>query len=289
MAFKRTANSKGEIFITDTAQKISQAFDKKYDVRNTFTFRIMSNIQGEGEEAVRAAVLLAMKKAGAKSANIKVRFTMPYAEEHLDDLTEIAKTIQLENEARIQQVRESLSDEEKKMGRVIAYQNYAHMLIKDILPSTVSDTNIQTAMKNTGTWYTPEGAVFNLKLDFVGLTDYNAGLDLEKQITVTNSEGKVSTAFRAITEVGGMKSCPVTINNKNEMADMLYSIITTYDKTFKDIDGANMDQLLNSLKKFTNEYRQHDNETLIDTKLSEEEKAQAQEWCLKAIDWMSNM
>lgn len=286
MANKKIRNSKGEVFETDVAARMSQEFDREYDVRNTFTFRMICNMTGCRDDAVRTAIMLAMKRAGSNSSNVKIRFTMEFAVEHMDEIIALAKTVQLENEARILEVRKKLSTNEQKNGKRIALQNYALMILRSNVTSTVSDDNLNLALKKTGNWYTPDSAVFNLKLDFAGVTSESSGLNLEKEIDVTDSDGMSGSAFRVITEVGGMKSCPVSNSNKNEMSDMLFDILKAYAECFKDVKGSDMDKLLEALKNFVGKYRTHDNTGLIDTRLTEEEKKKAKLWAESAHTWL---
>lgn len=288
MANKKVRNSQGEQYETNTAERISNEFDKVFDVRDTFTLRIMCNMQGCKDDSVKSAIMLALKQSGSSSANVKVRFTRDFALEHFDEIYQVAKEIQLENEARIYEVRSHLSSDEQENGKKIAFQNYALMLLKSMVPSTVSEDNFNLALRNTGSWYTPDNAVFNLKLDFVGLSQIKSGLNLEKEISVTDSSGDEKSAFRVITEVGGMRSCPISDSNKNHMADMLYDILVSYDLHFKNTVGSDMNQLLNSLKTFCREYRKHDNKELMDTRLSDDDKKKAENWAKDAYEWLVN-
>lgn len=288
MANKKIINSVGESYETDVAERMSSQFDKKYDVRDTFTLRMLSGIRGKSDDAVRQAVMMAMKKARATSANVKVRFTRPYAEEHMEELVELAKLIQLEDEARILEMRTKLSEEDQKNGKIIAFQNYAMMVMKSHLSSSVKDDTMSTALRATGNWYTPNTSVFTLTLDFAGLTPEKFGYNLEKEISVIDSNGVESTAYRIITEVGGAKSCPVNEANKDAMVDMLYAILKLYDDHFKTVDGSDMDQVLNALKNYVRDYRIHSNTELVDTKLTDSEKKEAEEWAIRAEAWIQN-
>lgn len=287
MAKKIIRNSQGEEFKTQTSERISTEFDRTHDVRDTFTFRMINNIKGIKDDTVRLAIAMVLKRAGASSSNIKIRFTQSFANAHFEDFVSLAKTVQLENEARIIEVREGLSEADKKNGKRIAYQNYALMLLKSMVVSTVSEENLNLALSNTGSWFTPDSAVFTLKLDFAGVTPEKSGLRLEKEIEVTDSNGVSDTAYRIITEVGGMKSCPVTAANKDKMADMLFDILKLYDESFKDVKGDKMDDLLEALKKYVAAYRKHDNKELEDTRLSTKEKADAKAWAEKARLWLA--
>lgn len=288
MAKKRIVNSLGNVFTTDVAERISNQFDHAHDIRDTFTFRIMCGITGKSDDTVRAAIMLAMKKANSKKSNVKVRFTQEFANDHMEEFLQLAKTVQLENEARILEIRESLNDEDKANGRRIAFQNYANMIARGYLASSVKDSTIAAGLRATGDWYVPETAVFTLDLDFAGITEKNSGLNLEKQIEITSSDGTKYDAYRVITTVAGSKSCPVTVSNKDKMADMLYDIMIAYDRVFKNVDGADMEQLFEALKEFVSEYRIHSNTELVDTRLTEEEKKAAEEWANKAVNWLRN-
>lgn len=287
MAKKIIRNSKGEEFKTLTSERISMEFDKTNDVRDTFTFRMINNIRGIKDDTVRLAIAMALKKAGSSSSNIKIRFTQSFADQHFEELVTLAKTVQLENEARIKEVREGLSETDKKNGKKIAYQNYTLMLLKSMVVSTVSEENLNLALSNTGNWFTPDSAVFTLKLDFAGVTPERSGLKLEKEIEVTDSNGVSDVAYRIITEIGGMRSCPVTAANKDKMADMLFDILKLYDDTFKDVKGNDMNALLTALKAYVAAYRKHDNTELEDTRLSSKEKADAKAWADKARLWLA--
>lgn len=287
MAKKMIRNSKGEEFKTQTSERISTEFDKTHDVRDTFTFRMINNIKGIKDDTVRLALMMVLKKAGTTSSNIKIRFTQGFADQHFEEFVTLAKDVQKENEARIKEVREGLSETDKKNGKRIAFQNYALMQLKSMVVSTVSEENLNLALSNTGSWFTPDSAVFTLKLDFAGVTPEKSGLRLEKQIEVTDSNGISDTAYRIITEVGGMKSCPVTAANKDKMADMLYDILKLYDECFKDVKGDDMNALLEALKKYVAAYRVHDNAELEDTRLSSKEKADAKAWADKARLWLA--
>lgn len=288
MAKKRIVNSLGSVFTTDVAERISNQFDHAHDIRDTFTFRIMCGITGKSDDTVRAAIMLAMKKANSKKSNVKVRFTQDFASDHMEEFLQLAKTVQLENEARILEIRESLSEEDKANGRKIAFQNYANMIARGYLASSVKDTTIAAGLRATGDWYIPETAVFTLDLDFAGITEKNSGLNLEKQIEITSSDGTKYDAYRVITTVAGSKSCPVTVSNKDKMADMLYDIMMAYDRVFKNVDGADMEQLFEALKEFVSEYRVHSNTELVDTRLTEEEKKAAEDWANRAVNWLRN-
>lgn len=286
MAKKRIVNSLGSVFTTDVAERISNQFDSEHDIRDTFTFRIMCGIAGKSDDTVRAAIMLAMKKANSKKSNVKVRFTQEFASNRAEEFLKLAKTVQLENEARILEIRNSLSEEDKANGKKIAFQNYANMIAKGYLSSSVKDTTIAAGLRATGDWYVPDTAVFTLDLDFAGISEKNSGLNLEKQIEITSSDGTKYEAYRIITTVAGSKSCPVTVSNKDQMADMLYDIMTIYDRIFRNVDGSDMDQLFEALENFVAEYRVHSNTELVDTRLTEEEKKAAEEWANKAINWL---
>lgn len=288
MAKKRIVNSLGSVFTTDVAERISNQFDHAHDIRDTFTFRIMCGITGKSDDTVRAAIMLAMKKANSKKSNVKVRFTQDFASDRMEEFLQLAKTVQLENEARILEIRESLSEEDKANGRKIAFQNYANMIARGYLSSSVKDTTIAAGLRATGDWYIPETAVFTLDLDFAGITEKNSGLNLEKQIEITSSDGTKYDAYRVITTVAGSKSCPVTVSNKDKMADMLYDIMMAYDRVFKNVDGADMEQLFEALKEFVSEYRIHSNTELVDTRLTDEEKKAAEDWANRAVNWLRN-
>lgn len=287
MANKKIVTSNKGSFETNVADRMSTQFDQKHDVKDTFTLRIMSSMRGKSDDAVRAAIMLAMKKSNSKSANVKVRFTQEYAQEHMEELLALAKLIQLENEARIYEMRNYLSEEAKASGKKIAMQNYAHMTARSRCSSSVKDDTLNLALRSTGSWYIPETAVFHLGLDFVGLSSDKSGFNIEKKIDVTDSNGDDSEAYRVITEVGGAKSCPITETNKDAMADMLYDILVAYDTAFKNVDGSDMSQLLQGLTDFVKWYRVHSNSALVDTSLSQSEKAEAEAWADRAIKWIA--
>lgn len=259
-----------------TLETRSQEFDKSYDVRETSTIKFNVNIRTKSI-SIRRAWNMILKKHSLKNGSFTVRFTTEFAQGYSDTLFELAQLLDLESQARVNELREELNEEEKAVGTQLAIQNLARRLLTEKY-KTASPETIESMLSEHKDYFVPDNAAFDLYVSFTGTsaTQYGYG-KVEKKVTAYDEKGNTFDMYRIITQAAGIKSCPVTAATQQKMEEILDEVFGLFEKHFASVKGNDMPGTLDALEKFVHEFRKHNNTDIYEYGLSESEQKKAKE------------
>lgn len=231
------------------AERLSKLFDQFYGAADSISIKATEKIGGIKERSDAQMVKAALNKVGGNnSASVSVRFTMEFAQEHEDEITEIVNSIHLYNDKVLNDIIGSVP-ELRDQGKMIAIQNAARSLLRDWgdRNGSYTDDQIDLAMEMSGVLTIPSGGYLEASLSMgtmvEELPNYKGSEKHYKAKSVVTSNGKNHNVYVKVSESYGRKKVPFSVSYVQEFTEKIITFATLFENAMKDSNGTDAQNL----------------------------------------------
>jgi len=231
------------------AERISRLFDQLHDGADSISIKATERIGGLKERSDAQMVKAALNKVGGNSsASVSVRFTMEFAQNNEDAITDIVHSIHRYNDKVLSDIINSVP-ELREQGKMIAIQNTARSLLRDWgdRNGSYTDDQIDLAMEMSGVLTIPSGGYLEASLSMgtmvSELPNYRGSEKHYKAKDILTSDGRSHSVYVKVSESYGRKKVPFSVSYVQEFADKIVTFATIFEDMMSNSDGTDMKNL----------------------------------------------